>query len=701
MLKRNLVIGTSVLALGVASPAFAFQGPDAEGQFREYEDSGAVVDATGRVIETLSIDIQTIRQNLIDGSFTSTGNNAGRGAVNLQQNNGSNNAMNAASGVVAGVGSESQGHTNSVATGASVGTESDPNKVENNNAFVFGRYPTPVTDEEGNFIDPNVDQTASDFTPGDQFLSPDEEPFTTRDPDRVNTITDGDTTDVTGAAFQNFQGVVNVQQNNGDANSMGQAQAVFANRGFQDGAQDQSGGVYQEVIDGGRQANQFEDFFSSDADAQIPELNQDPSEPSEYLEELDKFFESATLWSEFDQDDMSTDIFPDWALNDLNTRFENTIDSGSFNGAGGSFQIQQNNGNNNAIGASTQVLAHNLSALAIAPTEDDATLKISGGDIDTTISSGGLVQGTSVFDGDIDARGEINEVPTLIISEDDLANVGDFNGDGISSTYADAFASAFSATSSSGFSSVEVDPVAQQIRDTFGLVSDYTVPDLTTEKRNDIDGSFNAAADGSNPTSGLVTVQQNNGHGNTIGAATQVATQFGVFDDSQLRASASVDGVVIYNLVFDFGVDRRNSIVDSFTDFQGAANVQQNNGHANSMNTVTAINAGIQGGDAVGNPFFDPPLFGDKGGTNSADLDASVARNTVLSLADDAYNNTVSGSFNGLGAGFQGVANVQQNNGSSNVMNSAVGVSVTGVGATFAGGQFSGPSTVGTAPGGI
>ncbi len=666
MLKRSLIIGTSVLALG-AAPAYAFQGPTKLPDLPTYEESGAQVNSFGDVIETLSLDIQTVRVNLIDNSFTFSAPGAGaEGAVNAQQNNGSNNVLNAATGVVTGVGTgettiggDDLAHTNDVSTGAFVGTrapgtgfgtlsewESTFNRTRNNQAFNFGLYrPIVEVDDEGNpVLDADGNETVL-FLDSDGVARRQDGTavpavnvdFGTKAPDRQNLLTDTTPDDANGAAFESFSGVANVQQNNGDANTMGQSQAVFANQGRQLGAQGQSGGVNNYVRDGGRLLNAFP---VSRAPDEVTQFDTD-GEPFETFDEL------AEAFADSDPSAIFGSSFPVNALVDVNTLYDNTIDNGAFDNAAGSFQIQQNNGNHNALGQSTQILANNLAAVDTVP-GDLANNGVGGGDTSTAVNSTGVTVGTSVWDGDWDISKEIASLPGLILPQ------FDDNGEEIDTA--------------AGF----VDPIEQFVADTYGssfALSSYEFPDLHTEKSNLIENSFQTVT-------GLVSIQQNNGMANTLGQTTQVAVRLGVEDDSQLLASANAAGLAVYNQVYEFGVVRGNLIQDSFTDFAGAANIQQNNGHASSMNQVIAINAGLQ---------EDSPIFGEKGGTNNVTLEGTVARNLVVALTDDPIDNTITGSFNGLGGGFTGVANVSQNNGSSNVMNSAVAISVTGVGSALSG----------------
>ncbi len=685
MLKRSLIVGASALAMGTAAPAFAFQGPTELPDLPVYEESGSIVTSTGIVFQTLTIDIQNVRNNLIDNAFTNSGpdGNGSVGAVNAQQNNGNNNVMNSGTGIVTGVGTDDPAtgaHQNAVATGAGVGGPGpfsgglptfyaipsfgvggggeggeggqsleavDPTTVPNitayNNAFVFGLYPglvhidqdtgdeTPVVvDENGDtrFLEDTtvggVDFSAGDLVPLGEIEFVD---FAEGTPDRSNLLTgsvgaDPDT--FTESAFAGFEGVVNVQQNNGDANAMSQSQAVFANQGRQVGPQSQGGGVNNQVWDAGRIVGDFENPFAVE------------HEPEGTLLETADYFEEIGI-DGFDVASNSIDPFyPDNALLDLNTYMDNTINNGAFDGINGSFQVQQNNGNVNSMGQSTQVLANNLSAADTLPADLTGN-GIAGGSTSSNITSSGVVASSSVFDGDFNLFRYAAALPGLILPEEDQ------NGEPI--VFENPLESAIE-------SEYNLDPV------------EYSLPTLSNRKDNLIENSFNGNA------TGLVSVQQNNGHANAMGQATQVAVRLGVEDESQLLGSANVYGAVLYNMVFEFGVIRDNTINNAFNDFAGAANVQQNNGHGNSMNQVIGVNGGIAEGS---------PVFGEKGGTNNAELAGVVSNNLVIALSDDAYENTITGSFNGLGDGFYGVANVQQNNGSSNVMNSAVSVTVTGL----------------------
>ena len=246
------------------------------------------------------------------------------------------------------------------------------------------------------------------------------------------------------------------------------------------------------------------------------------------------------------------------------------------------------------------------------------------------------------------------------------------------------------------------------------------------ERRNAVDGSFEGF-------SGVTTIQQNGGDNNVMGTAIAVRANVDAGDDIDMvsGATASTTATVDGNLMDDgnagnhaaqhrhrfvhrcgrrpqrpaehrqqqtrsnsatgvvanvdsvaatptqpaastaFGTasvtnntvgvgpdaDMRNRIEGSFDGAAGVASVQQNTGHSNSMGASTQVTAD------------DGSLFGPA--VSAAALGSNVSGNTTTVVAGaNTFANNISSSFNGA----QGVMTVQQNNGSNNVIGSAISV---------------------------
>ncbi len=188
----------------------------------------------------------------------------------------------------------------------------------------------------------------------------------------------------------------------------------------------------------------------------------------------------------------------------------------------------------------------------------------------------------------------------------------------------------------------------------FGVTNDVT--DRDSNRDNTVLDSFTDA-------SGIATVQQNNGNANAIGAATAVAADVGgVNPDDDVLQNVTVFGQLGENApVVDVKSDRDNLIDNSFNGYDGIANVQQNNGDVNVMGIGNAVNANIdldqniQENDATQTVN----VSGTVAGAFSADVDREI--NDVMR---GQRNNDIDNSFDGA----SGIANVQQNNGSQNVM---------------------------------
>jgi hypothetical protein len=188
------------------------------------------------------------------------------------------------------------------------------------------------------------------------------------------------------------------------------------------------------------------------------------------------------------------------------------------------------------------------------------------------------------------------------------------------------------------------------IGDVEPLNGDYT--DAGSERTNTVDSSFR-------DSSGVITLQQNNGSANSMNAATAVAyagSTSGTIDQD-VDGSATVSDEATTG-IGGHGVNRDNNLQNQALDnSSGVATVQQNNGDGNYMGSGTAVTA------ALGDPVSDTTLSGS--------VDGSTVKAADVEDGTNVGSNTVSNSLNTT----SGVVTVQQNNGNNNVIQSAITVS--------------------------
>ena len=187
---------------------------------------------------------------------------------------------------------------------------------------------------------------------------------------------------------------------------------------------------------------------------------------------------------------------------------------------------------------------------------------------------------------------------------------------------------------------------------------------------------------------GAVTVQQNNGDANVMGAALGILASDGSDDidavvDQTVTATGTVDdaGDRRSDGINDVSSNRDNTIDDdSFDDYRGIFNVQQNNGSVNVLGSAIGVVASINPDEANAN-----------GVVNSTVVDGTVTDSVVTVGVASAAPGPVGGSpgfsdrvnviddaFNGV----EGVGTVIQNNGDVNVIGSAIAVAAHDGGAT-------------------
>jgi len=556
-------------AIGAATSVYGANGGHGDVD-QEIFIEGASVDNEGTDVDAMissNEDAPSVRSNMIDPSF-----DGASGIVTVQQNNGNANAMSAATAVAGNVGGQDVDGQDDVlqdvvvkglvdgGAGAVVdfvddwsATHSRNNAIYNDSFDGFGGIAT-VQQNNG---DHNVlgAGTAVNYNAG--LTQPQMQTDVGQAAQVDNVVIDGEGFDIdTGnflgliepkglrhnhidSSFDSAKGIANVQQNNGSLNAMGIANAVQAN--------------IDTVADGVDNLN-GEDDVEFQAAISVGNVGNNES-----------YHQGGAITSDT--------ILPPHRKNSVTFSFER------FEGIA---NVQQNNGDNNAIGAS-------------------------------------------------------NTVAAVIDSTDKIDNVGDetssaFTGGFVNGNYATEQGQA---PRSSG-----------------------------SNRLNNIDRSFN-------PAEGIVTVQQNNGSNNAINSANAVVANIGPVGANGDQEAGAVenyaDGEGIVENNFAEGhpfADRKNTISESFQGAQGIMTVQQNNGSNNVMGASTAVAADVD----TGGTGFGPAM-------SAASLNASVSGNTTIVYApveDPGLVNTInSGAFNQAA----GIMTVQQNNGSNNVIQSAIAVS--------------------------
>jgi hypothetical protein len=185
-------------------------------------------------------------------------------------------------------------------------------------------------------------------------------------------------------------------------------------------------------------------------------------------------------------------------------------------------------------------------------------------------------------------------------------------------------------------------------------------------RSNSIDSeSFNNAA-------GVMTVQQNNGNNNVIGAAMGLIANIFDGDSSHSNAvgSNSINAVVQENKARGGSGHRSNSLDNAFTSAQGVMALQQNTGDNNVMLTSTRV----VGTDETINPFGPASSMTELNTTVTGNM-ATAGGNENLS----EYVNKTSNVANGGGGTFI----IQQNTGSNTGMGSAISLVVNGPAISF------------------
>lgn len=581
--------------------------------------SGAISTTnTNFTVHQGSGDLEVVdRENAVTDSFgDADGNGAGfAGVATVQQNNGDHNEMGAATAVygsTADLGTVSMqafatGST-SLQSGTGEGGEltDDLSNRRNGVTSSYGGASGIATLQQNNGNGNAVSAAtavASASTTGAVFMGAAAN-GTVRDQGVVDNGLDR--SNFLSNSYNNYGGIATVQQNNGDANVLSAATSAAMVTGAATGVS-QSASAGGAVLDvgvtdnGNSRSNSVFGFNGASGIVTVQQNNGSANVMSSATSVATTGGDGNIVQNAFKGGSVSGAIVSDTgvvARNDV---------SSSFVGASGVATVQQNNGSANVMSSATAVA-------------------VSKGTVSQFVSGSDTVTGNTVSDATL-SNG--NSVVTSFNSYDGVATVQQNNGN------ANVISAATAVAANSG-------PVSQ-FAQKFQNVTGNNVKDLSGSKANSIFFSGSGA-------SGVLTVQQNNGHGNAIDAATAVA----VNDSSQ---SVFDSGTVAGNIVStpnQQGSGRGNSISIGFGQAAGVIIVQQNNGHANALSAATAVvDAGSE--TTVGQTVS-------AGGTS---LDNTVSENFGMSLG-----NTMSSSFNGA----SGTMAVQQNNGHANDISAATAV---------------------------
>ena len=585
------------------------------------------------------------RINLIDPSFTNA-----MGTIVVQQNNGTANAMSVASSIVGVAGNTASINQDDVDAQASVDDQEvyDQGSTRSNqilNSFNGAMGEIEVQQNNGDVNSMSIATAVAGVTGNvvgsvDQDVEADDNDVT-----NIDAVDNGSMrTNTIDPSFTNAEGLISVQQNNGNANAMAIANAVAAVDGnvTNDLDVDEAEADDNDIIDVdvvtaasvNRANNILNSFQGASGQISVQQNNGDANTlniANGVVAVLGNVGDDIDVDSDGDDNDIAT-----VDAEDAGSTRANTINP-SFTNASGLIAVQQNNGNANSV---------NIANTVAAVTGDV------GGDIDHEDSEADEfdVGVNGAVDVDDDGANRTNTITDSFGTASGQISVQQNNGDanvlGISNAV-----TVVGGNVAGDIDQEDTDAELNTI-DNLDADADFDI------RRNDIANSFNNV-------NGTTSVQQNNGNGNIVAAANSLSMVTGNvggdLDQDDLEAANSE---ILSDVEIDSeGSDRDNLINPSFNGFQGIASVQQNNGDGNVLQTSSTL-AAITG--TVNN--IDQEV-------DAGDVDDApnlVSGVNVDSADDDAtfYDNAIDSSFNGA----TGHAAVQQNNGSANILSAAQAV---------------------------
>ena len=593
----------------------------------------SAIAGTGVLIDTVDADAITPRRdNRIDQSFS-----AGAGIFAVQQNNGNANVLALANAAVA-VGDDGFGNLTQV-------VEAGGDMVNVDAYFLDGRY--------------------------------------------ANTIA--------GDSFDGAAGWISVQQNTGDANIVAAATAVATATGPLDGATTNQTvraggdvGTVQTFDDSSgftigdpqpRRDNLIENAF--DMTGGVATVQQNSGNANVLSAALGVVtptgqgpLASATQTVSADGAIADADT-PDTVI-DYGSNRTNEIDNG-FNDVDGVFTVQQNTGDGNVMASAMAVL-------------------VNDGVLDTltqSVATNGTIDGIDRTDDEYLGWGE-----RLNLIEDETGADRSVSGAYLWATFQQNNGSANAILSSDAVAvrlngddggaagtdaSQTVSTTGRFAADLGTRIVDAATVGSDNDRLNVItDGSFEIAE-------GVVTVQQNNGDANVVGAAVGVLA-VGGGGDADVAQTVEAVGTVSgsrSDRVIDFLSGRGNTIDDgSFDGYRGVFTIQQNNGSANVVGSAIGVAASLPaagGGSIVSNANVE-------GTVDTIDTARDVRIMPGLGSTGNSRQNTIDGAF----AGVEGAGTVIQNNGSGNVIGSAVAVAAGDAASGSAGTVTNGAAVNGT-----
>lgn len=663
---NKLLASASALALTVAFTAAAQAEQD------------ATLDQN--VDNTVSVDGGQKRSN----DLSTSGSNAS-GVFHVQENNGSNNTIGVEANIAVGgeVDQDAfvfQSVTNNKASEVAVKDVQRDNQINDSFNGASGRIAVQQNNGDANAIGANfaimvdLEDDTSEANQrvvlfqevfDNELFHVDEQEVDTRD--RNNNIN---------PSFNGANGVITVQQNNGNGNAMGVNNAV-ATAETSDIETDQYVNVYGDTAEN---FVLFSDIATERDNTVLNSFNRSQGIRTVQQNNGDANVigaANAVFKNDIDENDndVEQDVFvAGYADNHVLLAVEGDRDNdvtGSFNNSGGIVTVQQNNGTGNAIGSAN--------AVAINVGEDDSQIFFGEQQrVDVTGETSSFLSGALLLDFNNERT---NTIDGSFNTTGGLITVQQNNGDQNAIGAAHAVAVAGENDTNNGAFDDDLD---QQVSVYGDVVKTLTfdddervggggepVTDIIGQRQNDINSSFRSAK-------GVVSVQQNNGNGNVIGTGVAVRADLeGPDTDSdleQIETEIFAGGSVIMAASDDSSnsqlprnglYDNRNGITGSFTNAEGVATVQQNNGDANVMSQAVGVSANLFSDDDI-----------DEADSASAKTEGFVhvvgAGDGFLDPTLDGSNrlNSIDGSFNGA----KGVLDVQQNNGDHNVISDATSV---------------------------
>ena len=554
--KNALLASASALVLLGAASSGALAQQIQQNQNTPVYDLPTVFTLNQLVGPNLTNDPASLRLNTIDGGYSDDFT----GISHDQQNNGTSNALGIASNVVI-----------STANPGSGGDVSQ--QLWLNGATTSGIY---TNNNGANLL--------STF--------------------RENTIDD---------AFKGASGIVDVQQNNGDGNVMGIGDVVSANLGpnflSQNGQNHDDSrqrvrldatvtGITsqeQNIVNNGNIISERTNTISGDAFADfvgMASVQQNNGNGNVIQAGNSIVADLGTTTDTGDTESSSLSLLANATVAN-NSGFAssqsgppdpydrtNTIDN-AFVGPGGIVNVQQNNGDNNAMNVGNAVRAHFLTADDI----DDATKVV-------VSSVGTVVNNNSQLNTTDSEQNRLNTLTGDAFSDGTgLFAVQQNNGNNNAMNAATGVvATLFTSTE------LEGNNASAQALASATVTNNRAVETTNVDRVNTINGgSFN-------DTAGVATVQQNNGDNNVINASKAIVA--GISDNANFIGfngnivnDTAITAVVSGNtsLIAPTNVPPgyQNTLTDSFNGFTGIKTVQQNNGSNNAIQSSIAVVANV------------------------------------------------------------------------------------------------------------